>query len=77
MSQEPKHPDLLVGGRAISMFLFGTEEKAKAIYPLREGLASSISGERCGTTGKASAAHRSEGGNSTGRAARARAESAA
>ena len=38
MSHEPKHLDLLVGGRAISMFLFGTEEKAKVIYPLREEL---------------------------------------
>ena len=38
MSQEPKHLDLLVGGRAISMFLFGTEEMARAIYPLREEL---------------------------------------
>jgi hypothetical protein len=38
MSQQPRHLDLLVGGRAISMFLFGTEEKAKAIYPLREEL---------------------------------------
>ena len=38
MSQEPKHLDLLVGGRAISMFLFGTEERAKAVYPLRTHL---------------------------------------
>jgi hypothetical protein len=38
MSQEPKHLDLLVGGRAISMFLFGTEEKWKVIYALREEL---------------------------------------
>ena len=32
------HLDLLVGGRAISRFLFGTEEKAKVIYPLRQQL---------------------------------------
>jgi hypothetical protein len=38
MSQEPEHLDLLLGGRAISMFLFGTEEKAKVIYPLRQQL---------------------------------------
>ena len=37
MTQEP-HLDLLVGGRAISKFLFGTEEKAKVIYPLRQQL---------------------------------------
>ena len=30
--------DLIVGARAISAFLFGTEEKAKAIYPLRKHL---------------------------------------
>jgi hypothetical protein len=38
MSQEPEHLDLLVGGRAISMFLFGTEERWRTIYPLREEL---------------------------------------
>jgi hypothetical protein len=38
MSQEPKHLDPLVGGRAISIFMFGTEENAKGIYPLREEL---------------------------------------
>jgi hypothetical protein len=36
MTQETsEHLDLLIGGRAISLFLFGTEEKAKVIYPLR------------------------------------------
>jgi hypothetical protein len=38
MIQGPEHLDLLVGARAISNFLFGTEEKAKAIYPLRRHL---------------------------------------
>jgi hypothetical protein len=38
MIQEPEHLDLLVGARAISRFLFGTEEKAKAVYPLRQQL---------------------------------------
>jgi hypothetical protein len=36
MTQETsEHLDLLIGGRAISLFLFGTEEKARVIYPLR------------------------------------------
>jgi hypothetical protein len=38
MTQESEHLDLLIGARAISIFLFGTEEKAKAIYPLRKHL---------------------------------------
>jgi hypothetical protein len=38
MIQEPEHLDLLVGARAISRFLFGTEEKANAVYPLRQQL---------------------------------------
>jgi hypothetical protein len=38
MAQESEHLDLLIGARAISDFLFGTEDKAKAIYPLRKHL---------------------------------------
>jgi len=39
MTQETsEHLDLLIGARAISRFLFGTEEKAKAVYPLRQQL---------------------------------------
>ena len=35
---EKAHLDLLVGGRAISLFLFGTEERWRTIYPLRDEL---------------------------------------
>jgi hypothetical protein len=38
MTQKPEHLDLLIGARAISDFLFGTEDKAKSIYPLRKHL---------------------------------------
>jgi hypothetical protein len=38
MFQETEHLDLLLGAKAISEFMFGTEEKAKVIYPLREEL---------------------------------------
>ena len=34
----PQSGALRFGGRAISMFLFGTEEKWRGIYPLREEL---------------------------------------
>ena len=38
MTKEPQHLDLLVGGRAISKFLFGTEDRVTAVYPLRQQL---------------------------------------
>jgi hypothetical protein len=36
----PAHPalDVLIGARAISQYIFGTEEKWKQVYPLRRQL---------------------------------------